>query len=101
MIENLNEFTMTPIDQIEKLKGFPVADEIASDFSDITIKYAKELFDAEWIDKEQFQKFLDVDGYLEKMSENKDLWSEEALKSAPEWEECREMGLELLSSLGY
>ena len=35
------------------------------------------------------------------MSKNKELWCEEALRNASEWEKCREAGAELLTSLGY
>ncbi|EGO2824420.1 hypothetical protein FKY78_02865 [Enterococcus faecalis] len=101
VIENLQEFSMPAEEQIKKLKGFTVADEIASDFSDITLNYAKELFENNWITLEQYQQFLDIDEKLDDMSKNKALWCEEALKNASEWKKCREVGAELLISLGY
>lgn len=101
VIENLQEFSMTAEEQIKKLKGFSVADEIASDFSDITLNYAKELFENSWITLEQYQQFLDIDEKLNDMSKDKALWCEEALRNANEWEKCREAGAKLLISLGY
>ncbi|WP_088815501.1 MULTISPECIES: hypothetical protein [Listeria] len=101
VIENLQEFSMSAEKQIKKLKGFSVADEIASDFSDITLNYAKELFENAWITKEQYQQFLSIDEKLDDMSKDKALWCEEALKDASEWKKCREAGAELLTSLGH
>ncbi|MEI5993264.1 hypothetical protein [Candidatus Enterococcus mansonii] len=101
VVENLQEFSMPAEEQIKKLKGFPVADEIASDFSDITLNYAKELFENDWITLVQYQKFLVIDEKLNDMSKDKSLWCEEALRNANEWKKCREAGTELLISLGY
>ncbi len=101
VIENLQEFSMPAEEQIKRLKGFPVADEIASDFSDITLNYAKELFENAWITLDQYQQFLAIDEKLDDMSKDKTLWCEEALRGASEWKKCREAGLELLISLGY
>ncbi|WP_245249881.1 hypothetical protein [Vagococcus allomyrinae] len=86
--------------QIEKWQGFAVADEIASDFSDIALKYAKELLENEWLTLTQYRLFLEIDKRLAGMSKQKDLWSVEALRSADDWEECRAKGRELLKALG-
>ncbi|MBC1486128.1 hypothetical protein HB897_07805 [Listeria seeligeri] len=101
VIENLEEFSMSAEQQIEKLKRFDVADELASDFSDIALEYAKILFDQDWLTEEQLKLFLEIDKKLDKMSMNKDLWSNEAVKSNNEWEECRTRGKELLATFGY
>ncbi|WP_185381047.1 hypothetical protein [Listeria immobilis] len=101
VIENLEEFSMSAEQQIEKLEGFEVADEIASDFSDIALEYAKILFDQDWLTEEQLEMFFEIDKKLDKMSMNKDLWSKEALKNNLEWEECRTKGKELLGTFGY
>ena len=101
VIENLYEFTAPADKQIERLKGTVVADEIASDFSDISLKYVNILFEDEWITEEQYQDFLEIDKKLDEMSDNKNLWDEDALKNAEEWKECRTMGIRLLKSLGY
>lgn len=101
VIENLYEFIAPADKQIERLKGTVVADEIASDFSDISLKYVNILFENEWITEEQYQDFLEIDKKLDEMSDNKNLWDEDALKNAEEWKECRTMGIRLLKSLGY
>ncbi|WP_324715186.1 hypothetical protein VZM76_01770 [Lactiplantibacillus plantarum] len=90
---------MSPENQIKQLKGFSVADELASDFSDITLNYAKELFENAWITTKQYQQFLNIDEKLEDMSKNKALWCEETLKDASEWNKCRKAGTKLLASL--
>lgn len=61
IIENLEEFSMPAKQQMEKLKDFVVTDELASDFSDIALQYAKILFDNGWLTKEQLDMFLVVD----------------------------------------
>lgn len=101
VIKNLYDFIMPADKQIERLKGFAVADELASDFSDISLQYVKILFENEWITKEQYDDFLKIDTKLDEMSKNKALWDEETLKNSGEWKECRRMGLSLLRSLGY
>ncbi|EAE7092676.1 hypothetical protein BI336_02845 [Listeria monocytogenes] len=98
IIENLEEFSMPAKQQMEKLKGFVVTDELASDFSDIALQYAKILFDHGWLTKEQLDMFLVVDKKLEGMSNNEDLWNDEALKTSIEWAECREQGKEILKT---
>ncbi|WP_314065282.1 hypothetical protein [uncultured Vagococcus sp.] len=101
LIENIQDFSMSADKQIEKLRGFAIADEIASDFSDITLKYAKELFENNWITSDQYGLFLNIDRELEGMNGYKELWNEDSLKYSAEWEKCRLMGRELLKSLGY
>ncbi|EPA8843787.1 hypothetical protein ACQ77K_001491 [Listeria monocytogenes] len=98
IIENLEEFSMPAKQQMEKLKDFVVTDELASDFSDIPLQYAKILFDNGWLTKEQLDMFLVVDKKLEGMSNNEDLWSDEALETSIEWAECREQGKEILKT---
>ncbi|EBF5161157.1 TPA: hypothetical protein IP915_000545 [Listeria monocytogenes] len=98
IIENLEEFSMPAKQQMEKLKDFVVTDELASDFSDIALQYAKILFDNGWLTKEQLDMFLVVDKKLEGMSNNEDLWSDKALETSIEWAECREQGKEILKT---
>ncbi|EGP2701556.1 hypothetical protein IYQ02_000914 [Listeria monocytogenes] len=98
IIENLEEFSMPAKQQMEKLKDFVVTDELASDFSDIALQYAKILFDNGWLTKEQLDMFLVVDKKLEGMSNNEDLWSDEALETSIEWAECKERGKEILKT---
>ncbi|EAE5709675.1 TPA: hypothetical protein ACSZAV_02285 [Listeria monocytogenes] len=98
IIGNLEEFSMPAKQQMEKLKDFVVTDELASDFSDIALQYAKILFDNGWLTKEQLDMFLIVDKKLEGMSNNEDFWSDEALETSIEWAECRERGKEILKT---
>lgn len=98
-LEIVKQLSMNAKEQIAKLKGTVVADEIASDFSEIGMTYAKELLDCEWIEKEQFLIAESIDEYLNIMSQRKELWNEDALLHAKEWAECRKRGRELLSTL--
>ncbi|CUK64573.1 hypothetical protein ACN95T_000919 [Listeria monocytogenes] len=98
IIENLEEFSMPAKQQMEKLKDFVVTDELASDFSDIALQYAKILFDNGWLTKEQLDMFLIVDKKLEGMSNNEDFWSDEALETSIEWAECRKQGKAILKT---
>ena len=99
LVENVNQFSMAPQKQIEKLKGTAVADEIASDFSEIGKVYAKKLFENEWISKEQYLIVEEIDKKLEIMSDYKNLWNDNAIITAREWHKCRELGKKLLMSL--
>ncbi|EAC3040293.1 hypothetical protein FU135_12720 [Listeria monocytogenes] len=98
IIGNLEEFSMPAKQQMEKLKDFVVTDELASDFSDIALQYAKILFDNGWLTKEQLDMFLIVDKKLEGMSNNEDFWSDEALETSIEWAECRKQGKAILKT---
>ncbi|MBK3696183.1 hypothetical protein JJD42_04900 [Listeria monocytogenes] len=98
IIGNLEEFSMPARQQMEKLKGFVLTDELVSDFSDIALQYAKILFDHGWLTKEQLDMFLIVDKKLEGMSNNEDFWSDEALETSIEWAECRKQGKAILKT---
>lgn len=99
LIENVKQITLTASEQIDKLKGFAVADEIASDFSDIAKPYAIKLFENEWLSDEQLNIVNKIDEQLEQMSGNKELWTDEALTKSIEWQQCRELARELLKLL--
>ena len=85
--------------QIVKLKGTIVADELTNDFSEIGMMYAKELLENEWITQEQYTIAKTIDEMLVNMSKRKELWSEEALFNAEEWDECRKKGNLLLKMM--
>ena len=76
-----------------------VADELANDFSEIGMMYAKELLENEWITQEQYTIAKTIDEMLVNMSKRKELWSEEALFNAEEWDECRKKGNLLLKMI--
>lgn len=99
MIENIVQFSLEEELQIKQLKGFVVADEIASNISDIAKPYALILFQNGWISQKQFIMIDDIDKKLERMSADKKLWTETALTTSKEWEQCRQMGKELLRAL--
>ena len=98
-VDIVKEISMNAKEQIIKLKGTIIADELASDFSEIGMMYAKELLENEWLTQEQYTIAKSIDEMLVNMSERKELWSEEALFSAEEWEECRKKGKLLLEML--
>lgn len=85
--------------QIARLKGTVVADELASDFSEIGMVYARELLEEEWITREQFAIAESIDEMLAGMSDRNELWTEDALINAEEWENCRKKGDMLLKTL--
>lgn len=100
-IDLVKQMSMNAKEQIAKLKGTVVTDEIASDFSEIGMMYAKELLENEWITQEQYIIAKSIDEMLVKMSKRNELWTEDALLNAEEWEECRKKGSLLLEMLEY
>ncbi|EOL43045.1 hypothetical protein [Enterococcus phoeniculicola] len=101
LIKNLQIFSSSFKIQKEKYKHAVLSDELASDFSDIDIERMKILFENGWITEEQLNLGEKINAFLEEMNKDKSLWTDEAVKKSLEWEKCREMGLELLESLGY
>lgn len=98
-VDIVKQMSMTATEQIAKLKGTVVADELASDFSEIGMAYAKELLEREWISQEQYIIAKSIDEMLIGMSKKNELWTEDALLNAEEWEECRKKGGLLLETL--
>lgn len=100
-IKSLQLFSSSFKIQKEKYKYAVLSDELASDFSDIDMARMKILFENGWITKEQLKLGEKIDDFLEEMNKNKNLWTDEAVEKSLEWEQCRNMGIELLVSLGY
>ncbi len=98
-IEIVKQMAMDAKEQITKLKGTVVADELASDFSEIGMMYAKELLESEWITQEQYAIVKSIDEMLTNMSKRNELWTEEALLNAEEWQNCRKESRILLQIL--
>ena len=94
-VDIVKQISMNANGQIVKLKGTIVAD----DFSEIGMMYAKELLENEWITQEQYTIAKTIDEMLVNMSKRKELWSEEALFNAEEWDECRKKGNLLLKMM--
>lgn len=51
-LENIKQIAEDAEKQIQRLKGTAIADEIANDFSEIGMFYAKKLMECEWITKD-------------------------------------------------
>lgn len=98
-LDIVKQMSMNAKEQIAKLKGTIVADELASDFSEIGLMYAKELLKYEWITEEQYIIAKSIDEMLVCMSKRNGLWTEDALLKAEEWEACRKKGSLLLEML--
>ena len=90
---------MPPQEQIKILHGTVVADELATDFSDIAFRYAEILKENQWINLEQFHRIEEINNMLDEMSEHSDLWNEKALIHSMEWKDCRKKGKILLETL--
>lgn len=88
-IDILKQMSMDANKQIAILQRTVVADELASDFSDIGMLYAKKLLESGWITIEQYIMAESIDRMLDEMSSKKELWTEEALFYAGEWKICR------------
>lgn len=98
-IDIVKQMSMDAKEQLAKLKETAVTDELANDFSEIGMMYAKELLENEWITQEQYMIAKSIDEMLENMSKRSELWTEDALLNAEEWEECRKKGKLLLEML--
>lgn len=61
--------------------------------------YAKELLESEWITQEQYIMAKSIDEILISMSKKNELWTEDALLNAEEWEKSRKRGGLLLETL--
>ena len=98
-VDIVKQISMNANEHIVKLKGTIVADELAIDVSDLGMMYAKELLENEWITQEQYTIAKTIDEMLVNMSKRKELWSEEALFNAEEWDEFRKKGNLLLKMI--
>lgn len=87
--------------QYERFKRDDIASDIANELGSIGVERAKILNKHEWITNEQYELVQQIDHKLDKMSANKNLWSNRALQNSKEWEECKKMVKYLLNSLGY
>ena len=54
-VEIVRQISVSAEEQIQKLKGTVVTDEIATDFSEIGVPYARNLLVYGWITQEQFK----------------------------------------------
>ena len=70
-VDIVKQISMNANEQIVKLKGTIAADELANDFSEIGMMYAKELLENEWITQEQYTIAKTIDEMLVNMSKKK------------------------------
>jgi hypothetical protein len=108
MSENITELNMIqlrralqqaalPADrQIDRLKGFDVPFEVADDVGN-QILWALQWPDAKLTD-EQRSNLVALDALTTQMSgeQNAELWTDDALRSRPEWEEVRHRARKIL-----
>lgn len=99
-VEIVRQLSMSAKEQIMKLEGMGVTDEIASDFSEIGMLYAQKLLSCGWITQEQFDFAQEIEEKLKEMSQKKELWNNDALSNSVEWNDCRKRGMNLLQTLG-
>ena len=80
--------------------GWPNIDEIAME-TDEGALLAPQFVEEGWFPVQALGPLMDLDSLLAGMSgeENGDLWTVEALRTAPEWAECRQQALRVLLSV--
>ena len=98
-VDIVRQLSLNAEDQIQKLKGTVVTDEISSDFSEIGMPYAKKLLSYGWITQEQFNHAQKIEKMIEQMTQKKELWNDDALLNSDEWNNCRKSGRALLQTL--
>lgn len=77
--EIVRQISLSAEEQILKLKGTMVTDEIATDFSEVGMAYTQKLLNCGWITQEQFDFARDIEEKLEQMTQKKELWNDDAL----------------------
>ncbi|MGD9723761.1 MAG: hypothetical protein AB7U76_21200 [Pirellulales bacterium] len=89
-------------EQIARLKGWAVADEIALDF-DNWCRWALEGAGAPELTNEQRASLIALDHRFDQMSgeHNAELWTDHALRSRPEWAEVRRDAQTILRQMGW
>ena len=87
--------------QIASLKDFCVADEVADDVGN-RIHWVLQSPDAQLTD-DQRCSLVELDSFLDRMSgkPNAHLWTDEALRSLPEWNQVRRMARQALELFGW
>lgn len=99
MVDSIEILAAEANEQIMKLKGCVVTDEIALSFHDEVRLSSEILLEHGKITEQQYKKILEIDNKFDKMSDNKDLWTNEQLRISGIWEECRQKGRALLREL--
>lgn len=99
MLESVNILSVDANKQIEKLEGWDVEDELALSFYNDVVLMSDTLLSSGKINEEIHKKIMEINSYLDDMSKDKDLWTNEQLKESPKWMMCREKSKELLTML--
>ena len=102
LIDSLQALAAPADVQLARYPDFTVkADELALEFEDalLLVTSCQQI----GMDDEQRDTLCGLDDLLTRMSgkENSRLWTEDALRSAPEWEEVRRRAAATLRSLGF
>jgi len=85
--------------QVEALPSFvSVPDEVALIFDD-AYKAARHVVESLDANKNAINLLNDLDSALDRMSENSELWSLQALDTDSEWGKCRLLAKDILESL--
>ncbi len=94
--EALQQAALPAERQIARLKGFDVSFEVADDVYNWTL-WVLQSTDAKLTD-EQRSGLIALDAHTSKMSgeHNAHLWTDDALRSRPEWEEVRRQAQHIL-----
>lgn len=98
-VDIVRQLSLNAEDQIQKLKGTVVTDEIATDFSEIGMPYTEKLLSYGWITQEQYDHAQKIEKMIERMTQKKELWNDDALLNSDEWDNCRKSGRALLRTL--
>jgi hypothetical protein len=80
----------------------PAADDVVADL-DHHLELAKRAIDEGLITRDMWEKIRAVDAKIAVMSDTHDpsLWSDEGLRTRPEWVEVRQLGKDALAAIGY
>lgn len=99
LVGTLEQLGLPAEQQLQKLKGTDVADELALDFCNIGMPEAQKLYEIDWVTQEQLQTLSVLFDKLNDMGKTAALWTGDALRSSAEWETCREQARAVLRQI--
>ena len=84
-------------------KGVPVADDLSNDLENRLLIAQDYVVKEGLVTQEMWDRIVRVDAKLEEMSNRYDmsLWTDDALRTRPEWVEVRRLAREALEAMGY
>lgn len=95
----LQQAALPAAGQIARLTGCDVPFEVADDVGHWT-RWVLQSSDAKLTD-EQRSSLAELDAHTDQMNDNAHLWTEEALRSQPEWDEVRRKARKALKLFGW